>query len=315
MPGLGTTAYNSAGDAFSLIRSMLNDADVPTINTILPPPIGTLRAAGVAFIQTNLNHLLSVGSIVQVGSVSDPSFNGTQVVSAIITPNDFAYNNPGPNVSSGNGVVSLLIQGDVWMDAVLVPFVNKAYRKVQRRLAEAGSKTTTEEAILSLAPGQNALTDSSLPQLPVDFLAPRELWESITGSGAAFTEMSPVDTLPNLSPSSSVPFNRVWAWFNESINFSGASNALDVRIRYFNSLPAISDATSPIAIRGGVDAVASHAAFLAANSRGSPSATMFASQFEEDMKELLNLQAHARQYLPGRRRPNNAGRGRFAGRF
>lgn len=305
MPVVGTSAFSSAGDCFSLVRSLLNDADIPTISLI--GPTGVVRAANLVTITTVTPHLLSVNDKVQVGSVSDTSFNGSQTVFSTPTSTTFTYNQTGANAASGNGTVSLLIQGDVWTDAVLVPLANKAYRKVQRRLAENGSKTTTEEIILSLAAGTTSLTDTTSPQLPADFLAPRELFERITGT-LQFTPMAPVDVLPVYA--SQPPFNRVFAWFNEGISLMGASNALDVRLRYMNGLTPISDASSQILIRGGIDAVASQTAFLAAVSRGSPSATMFSEQFQEDMKELLNLQSHARQYLVGRRRPNNAGRGR-----
>jgi hypothetical protein len=289
---------------------MLNDADVPLNGTITPT--GAVRTSNLVTITTSTAHGLAIGNIVQIGSVSDTSFNGTQTVFSVPSSTTFTYNQTAANASSGNGTVSLLIQGDVWADAVLVPLVNKAYRKVQRRLEESGSKTTTGEVILALAVGQVALTDSSSPQLPVDFLGPREVWERITGSGANFTPLQPVDVLPSVSQTG---YNRVFAWFDESINFIGSTNALDTRLRYIKGLPAISDASSPIAIRGGVDAVATQTAFLAATSRGSPSSQVFGAQFENDIKELLNLQAHARQYLPGRRRPNNLrGRGSY-GRY
>ena len=308
MPIVGTSAFSSAGDCFSLVRSLLNDADVPTISTITP--IGASRTGNLVTITTQLPHLLSPNDKVQIGSVSDASFNETAVVFSTPTSLTFTYNQTGANATSGNGTVSLLIQGDVWSDAVLIPIANKAYRKVQRRLAEAGSKSTTEEIILSLPVGATDLNDGTNPQLPADFLAPRELFERITGT-LQFTPMTPVDVLPVYA--SPPPFNRVWAWFNEGIRFIGASNAMDVRLRYMNGLTPISDASSQILIRGGIDAVASQAAFLAAVSRGSPSATMFSEQFQEDMKELLNLQAHARQYLPSRRRPYNGRRGRVFG--
>jgi len=309
VPVLGTSAFAAAGDVFLLVRSLLNDADVPTVSSITPT--GVTRAGNFVTVTTLLPHLLTVGNIVQVGSVSDTSFNGTQTVFSVPSSTTFTYNQSGANASSGNGTVSLLIQGDVWNDAVLIPLANKAYRKVQRRLAEAGSKSTTEEAIISIPALATSLTDTTNPQLPADFLAPRELFERITGSGSQFAPMAPVDVLPSYT--TAPPFNRIFAWFNEGISFIGATNALDVRLRYMNGLTPLSDASSQILIRGGIDAVASETAYFAALSRGSPSATMFSAQFEEDIKELLNLQAHARQYLVGRRRPNNARRGRSFG--
>jgi len=302
-PVVSTTAFSSAGDVFSLVRSLLMDADIPATSLIAT----AVRAGNIVTITTKTNHGLMVGNIVQIGYVSDSSFNGTQIITTVPTATTFTYGQALADAISANGTSELLIQGDVWSDTVLIPLANKAYRKVQRRLAEAGSKTTTDEVIIDMPIGQIALTDSSSPQLPPDFLAPRQVWERIHGT-QFFSDMIQTDVLPSYSQTGA---NRWWSWFNESINFIGSTNAMDVRLRYFLGLPSISDATSDILIRGGIDAMASQTAYLAAMARGSSSAPAFAGAFEQDMKELLNLQAHARQYVPGRRRPNNARRGRF----
>lgn len=298
MPVVGSTAYASASQAFSLIRSMVNDADIPSVVTITPT--GAVRAGNLVTITTSTAHGLQQNSVVQVGSVSDTSFNGSQVVSSVPSSTTFTYNQAGPNASSGNGVVSVLIQGDWATDAVLLPLVNKAYRKVQQKMLEAGSKTMTSESTLTMTLGQTSLTDTTSPQLPVNFLAPRVLYEKISGTPFYGPSMEPVDVLPS-GPQGSV--NRYFSWREDGIWFNGATNSLDMLIRYFQALPDLSDGTSSIQIRGGLDAVASYGAFLADNSRGGMNSTVFSSLFGEDMGNLLNMQAHARQYLPGRRQP------------
>lgn len=282
---------------------MLNDADIPNIVTILPPNGGAVRSGNQVTINTSTVHNLQQGSVVQVGSVTDSSFNGSQKVTAVPTANSFTYAQSGPNTASGNGVVSVLVQGDWAMDAVLLPFANKAYRKVQSLLRRAGSKTTTNDVVLtpSMPIGMQILSDTSNPQLPADFLAPREVYERIVGT-IQFGRMGSVNALPNLAQQT---LNGCYSWFEDSINFIGATGQVDIRLRYFSGFPSLSDGTSQIQIRGGEDAVASYTAFLAANSRQPETSQAFLQQFGEDMEELLNMQVHARQYKPGRRRPNN----------
>lgn len=311
IPVLGTTAFSTAGDCFSLVRSLLNDADIPSVLTITPT--GAIRAGNAVTITTATAHGLQIGNIVQVGSVSDTSFNGTQTVVSVQTATTFTYSQTAANASSGNGVVSILIQGDWATDAVLVPLANAAYRKLQRRMLNAGSKSTSTEVIFTnVAIGLTQLSDTSTPQLPVDFLAPRQLFERVTGSGTGligFTEVHPVDVLPN-TPQSGL--NGVFAWWGDTLNFLGATSALDIRMRYFIGNPAISDATSVLTVRGALDPIAAWTAFLAASSRGANNASMFVTLFEDSMKEVLTLQVHARQYVVARRRPaNRRGRGAF----
>lgn len=311
MPILGTTAFATAADVFTLTRSLLNDADIPSVLTITPT--GAVRSGNAVTITTSVAHGLQQGSIVQIGSVSDTSFNGTQTVVTVPSSTTFTYNQNAGNASSGNGVVSILIQGDWATDAVLVPLANAAYRKLQRRMLNAGSKSTSSEVILTNVPiGLTQLSDTSTPQLPIDFLAPRELFERITGSGTGligFVPMKPVDVIPNVPQAG---YNGLFAWWGDTLNFLGATSALDIRIRYFVGFGAITDASSVITVRGAMDPIAAWTAFLAAASRGATNASMFATLFEDSMKEFLSLQVHARQYLVSRRRPaNRRGRGAF----
>lgn len=310
MPVLGTTAFSQASEVFSLVRSLLNDADIPSVLTITAT--GAVRAGNSVTITTALAHGLQQGSIVQVGSVSDSSFNGTQTVTAVPTSTTFQYNQTAGNANSGNGTVSILIQGDWATDAVLVPFANAAYRKLQRRMWDAGSKSTTADVIIPAVPANlTQLSDTSTPQLPVDFLAPREIWERISGSGTGFVgfvPMKPVDALPNVPQAG---YNGVFTWYGDTLNFLGASSILDIRLRYFVGFGAISDGTSVINVRGAMDPVAYWTAFLAASSRGATNAGIFAQQFEDAMREFLTMQVHARQYLVARRRPYRGGRSRY----
>jgi len=284
------------------------DADIPFTVTI--PPTGAVRTLGsLVTMTTNSPHNLQAGNIIQVQSVSDLSFNGTQTVLAILSPTQFTYTSTGANVTSGNGIISPVVQGDVYTDTVLIPLANKAYRKVQSRLQENGSKTMTSENYLTLPANATQLLDTTNPQLPADFLGPRDVSERINGSGLAYAPMGQVNVLPSFSDSSVRQRNGVFAWYEDGLYFPGSVNSMDIRLRYFVAFPDISDGNGQFTIRGCQDAIATYTAFLASNARGSQNASIFLGMFNEDMKELLNLQAHARNYLVGRRRANNSGRG------
>jgi len=58
-------------------------------------------------------------------------------------------------------------------------------------------------------------------------------------------------------------------------------------------------------IRFALDTVSDYAAYLAAASRGSASAGVFLQQFNDDMADLLSMQAHSRQYQGNRRQGYN----------
>ena len=313
MPVLATTAYPTGEDVFQLVRALLNDLDIPLNTPIVVPPTGAVRVATVTTITTASAHGLGPGNIVQTQSIADNSFNGTWTVTTVPTTTTFTYVQPGAgNATSGNGVVSLIIQGDVFTDQVLLPLANKAYRKVQARLMEAGSRSQTSEWYWMNVPANTlSITDSTLPQLPPDFLAPRLLWDRVTGT-QYFNNwpMQPVDFIPNVAQGSQ---NRVFAWYEDGLHFLGALNATDVRMRYYVGFGDISGGDGVFTIRGCEDAIASYTAYLAAKSKGSAAAMTFEQDFEQDMKELLNVQAHAREYQPSRRRPNNRRRNALTG--
>ena len=305
MPVLATTAFPTGSEVFDLVRALLMDRDILPPVTI--PPTGAVRASNIATITTNSAHGLQIGNVVQVQSVSDSSFSGTQTVINVPTSTSFQYVNVGGPATSGNGIVQEIVQGDWATDAVLLPFANKAYRKVQNKLLANGSKTQTNEAYTTLPVNAIQWLDTTSPALPADFLAPRDLAERINGSGLAYVPMRQVNVLPSFQDNTIRNTNGMYAWFNEGLFFLGAINALDVRLRYFTALPDISDGTGQFLIRGSEDAIASQTAFLASRSR--TGASIFADMYQEDIKELLKMQAHARNYVVGRRKPNNYGRG------
>lgn len=248
-----------------------------------------------------------VGMHVTVATTAS-SFNGTFTIATVPTSTTFTYLQAGVNATSGNGVVQLVIQGDVYTDAVLTPLVQSAYTEAQFRLQQAGSKSLIKTDTLTLAAGDTEFTDTSDPALFSDFLAPRKLYQKIAGSTNKYFDMGePCNEIPDIPASTYVQY---WTWQQDGLYFSEATADLDIKIRYTESLPRISDADSQLLLRGIGESVGYYGAFIAAQSRGNPQALALNGLAEQKFTQFLNMQAHARQYQPARRAPyGGSGRG------
>lgn len=308
MPVVGSTAYATAGAVMDLVRSLLNDVDFPFSTNIITPT-GAVRASNVVTITTSAAHGLVVGQRVTVASVTDSTFNGTFVIASVPTATTFTYAQALGNASSGNGTVEVINPGDVFTDTILLPFVNKAYRKVQYRMLKKGSKSLTSEVTLTLTAGSTSFTDTGSPPLPTDFLAPRELQEKPSGN-QRFMSMSPIDVLPDQPQAAAL---QVWSWREEGLWFIGSTLDVDVLIRYFRSLPDAVSRDSQLLIRGCLDPVADVTAKLAAGAKDANlgSIAYLDGLFEQDMHEMLNVQSLSGQYSPARRIPYGGRRRRF----
>jgi len=113
---LGVSAYNLAGAAKSLLRgdeSGRIEVVGPTVKdakavlaaaTILPGAgLGADRTSGVATITTSAAHGFSVGDVVVVAGVTDPTFDGTYVVESTPLTTTFTYTNAGSDTTSEGG--------------------------------------------------------------------------------------------------------------------------------------------------------------------------------------------------------------------
>ncbi len=165
--------------------------------------------------------------------------------------------------------------GAVFTDTLLMPFLNSAYRGLQRELAENGVSVLAEQQDLELDSDPvtgitpTEISDTSSPQLPTDCLAPHMLWERATANTAdVFVPMEKFTSgggMLNLQPST---YLRLWEWREDKINLIGATQSITVRIRYEKVLPLLTLGTDPIQIRSATDPLAFATAALAARSRG-----------------------------------------------
>jgi len=165
--------------------------------------------------------------------------------------------------------------GAVFTDAVLMPFLNSAYRGLQRELAENGVSVLVEQQDLNLATDPTSgitpteISDASSPQLPTFCLAPHMLWERATANTTdVFVPMEKFSrggSMLNLQPGT---YLRLWEWREDKVNLIGATQPVTVRIRYEKVLPLLTLGTDPVQIRSATDPLAFATAALAARSRG-----------------------------------------------
>jgi hypothetical protein len=231
-----------------------------------------------------------------------------------------AYNTAGQITSL---VRSLLndAAGNLFTDSVLLPYVNAAYRKAQRALAnvQSGSFLTDDillvvTAVTEVDPSaQVSITDATAPpnQLPTDLIVPVKLWERANGSSDAFIEMTDLtdhDGLPSQPQSLTLDY---WEWRADGIYFTGATQDTQIRLRYQQAYPDLCDSTSPVLIRQSQEALAYAAAAMAGAARGAPQAERWDAAAADALEDLL-IRAAQREQQTGRRRRPYSSRAGFA---
>jgi hypothetical protein len=208
--------------------------------------------------------------------------------------------------------------GNLFTDGLLMPYVNSAYRKLQRALAAAGQETFLVDDVLLVVPAVTAvdpsqqvvIDDSTAPpnQLPTDLLAPMEIWERANGSSDGFVRMVDVTStggLPAIGQGSTL---GIWEWRADGINFLGATQDTQIRLRYQKSFPDFTDGTSVVLIRNAQEAIAYSGAAMAALARGSPLAASWDKAGQNALEDLIVTTVRRDQRVARRRLPFSARR-------
>ena len=223
-----------------------------------------------------------------------------------------AYNTAGQITSL---VRSLLndAQGNLFTDAVLLPYANSAYRKVQRALGNSGAGGfISDDALLVVTAVaaqdsslQVSITDATAPpnQLPTDLLVPVKLWERANGSSDDFAEMVDLARHGGLPSRVQDIVLGVWEWRADGLYFLGATQDTQIRLRYLKAYPDLSDATSPVLIRNAQEAIAYATAALAGWARGSPLAEKWDEAASDALEDLIVQAVRREQQSSRRRRP------------
>lgn len=203
--------------------------------------------------------------------------------------------------------------GQIFSDAVLFPFIDKAYDDLQEIFDDEDVPTQSERsATLLVAANVVTISLTSTPALPADFLLPVTLWER-PGSSAA-TVLWEIMEMKRWEPNTEKGDTlRYWTFREEEIKLVGATVARDLRIDYRKALTAITTAAITIPVNKAKNYLADRTAQLASMHIGeneSRSATCQQSA-ELSMGRLVSAIIKLRQRTPQRRRRFFPGYHRF----
>jgi hypothetical protein len=203
--------------------------------------------------------------------------------------------------------------GNLFTDAVLLPYANSAYRKVQRALANIQSGTFLNDNVLLVVSAvscvdssvQVSITDATAPpnQLPTDLLVPLKLWERPNCSTDDFVEMTDLTNHGGLPSQAQDVDLEFWEWRADGLYFIGATQDTQIRLRYQRTYPDLVDATSPVLVRNAQEAIGYFTAAMASAARGSLQAGRWDEVGADALEDLLVRATQREQHTGRRRRP------------
>jgi hypothetical protein len=204
------------------------------------------------------------------------------------------------------------------------PFLNSSIREVYRELRNVGEPVLIKDnIILTNLPIINSPTNG-LGQvdpavqtvlgptgyfdgvqywpnfvLPADMLYPTKLWERTTGTNDVFHLMDAPSG--GLDSAMQGPYLKQWEWRNTNLNFRGATQPVDIRMRYYCSLPqffsqTLDFSTTYVPIPDCTDAVAYLTAVKYARMLGSPGLADLLAESKNQMFQLKNANVRRMQH-------------------
>lgn len=205
------------------------------------------------------------------------------------------------------------VAGNVYSDQFLLPFVQMAYRRINKALGNIKSSTFIKDNVQLIVPAvvtvdssvQVSISDVTAPpnQLPTDLLVPLKLWERPNLSGNDFQDMTDLTDeggLPALPQGNQLVF---WEWRGDSLNFIGATQDTQIRIRYQAMSPDVTSAASSILLRNGQNTMALLTAAMAGLSRGSPLSANYKEQGDDALEAMKDAVVQQMQGQVRRRKP------------
>lgn len=205
----------------------------------------------------------------------------------------------------------------------VLPMLNSSIRKLYRLLRNCGDPCLIRDNIIftnlpiinSPANGlgqQDAAVQTFLDvagyfdgtqiwpnwKLPDDLLYPTKLWERQTGSNDVFHNMDAPSG--GLESAMQGPFLKQWEWRNNRLNFRGATQNVDIRLRYYCSLPQFFSSTMDFAstyvpVMDCTDFLAFDTAVLYATMLGSPGLAGLQAMAADHIFQLKNANVRRMQ--------------------
>jgi hypothetical protein len=130
----------------------------------------------------------------------------------------------------------------IWTDAALLQEFEQAHRELQTLLRKYDCpvmRVTTDTTVNS----------GTVLLAPTGMIEPIRLWEKATGETAdLYIPMTERDPLPNAVVAATLKY---WSYFNNTINFIGASANRSVRCHYWKSLSIPSSGGTSIGVEQG----------------------------------------------------------------
>jgi len=289
--------------------------------------LSVAAAGGIVTVQFALPPGFISGDSIVLTGASPSGFNGTFTISSANGNQIIFQNNAAPDGAAAGVTIQGYGTGKKYTDTILLPYVNSAYRGLQRALKAAGSTELKEASAFVEVPGLT-FTDSSaqvflsfegltidsdadpapefsvppLGQLPADLLTPVKVWERRSGSSDEFiplVDLSETGGLPS-RPQGSVL--GIYEWAGDSLVFLGATQDNAIKLRYERSLPAVNDGAAQLFVLNSEDYHAFAVAATASASRGGREGQQWAANAEDCKENLIAAEVRRQQAVPRRRR-------------
>lgn len=185
----------------------------------------------------------------------------------------------------------------------LLPVIKSVYRRLQQKLAKAGSPTFKEiSGVLTLKTPKTTFDGAAgTSAQPTDLIVPLWLGERDPGSTLPFIEMSEEPWEPEEQVGATL---QRWIWREDLIQFLGATADREVKVRYRKSLPAIVDGTSSILIPDSMHYMGARVAEIvsATWNKNEPRAAYCNGVADEQEEEIISRVANKNQSLVFRRK-------------
>ena len=178
-----------------------------------------------------------------------------------------------------------------YQDSVLLPYVGMAQSRLDAFLRSKGIERYRLEATVTVPAGVKALTLTSTPPLPADFVQPVVLHERAAGSTLVSDWRGMVQVREDLANTEQRELLGFWAWQGGAIRFAGATANREVQIDYLTVPPEVALPTDALPMIDSAEAVALLTAALVCGAKGAEAAK---AGFERDYaRERENLYATA----------------------
>jgi hypothetical protein len=194
----------------------------------------------------------------------------------------------------------------IYTDAVMLPFINKAYDELQSIFNDNDIPVNAEDTLVLTVPANTVtLSLTSTPALPADFMFPITLWERQQADNlqSDFMLMFARRTLPKRDPDT---YLIDWVWQGEVIKLIGATAITEVQIYYKKKLTAIASGATEVLITDAktflAERLAGMCSFYIGENETRAATLQQAAELSAD--RLISRIVKMRQDTPVRRLPN-----------